>query len=83
MRVQTDEACVHRSVKVIGERIEEVAVLQLIWLMNYTLHHLKYFLITGLEACVTLQEKENSVTYVSHIRPRGAEIRQCLWFVVF
>ena len=44
----TDKACIHSSVKVIGECIENIAVFELIRLMNNPLHHLKYFLITVL-----------------------------------
>lgn len=49
-----DKACFHRSVKVIGEGIENIAVFELIRLMNNPLHHLKYFLITKLVSCITI-----------------------------
>lgn len=56
--VLTDKACIHSSVKVIGECIEYVAVFELIRLMNYPLHHFKYFLITKLVPCITWKRKK-------------------------
>lgn len=61
--VLTNKTCIHSSVKVIGECIENIGVFKLIWLMNNALHHLKHFLVTVLESCVTWRgNTERSVT---------------------
>lgn len=49
----TDKARIHSSVKVIGERVEHVAVFELVWLMNNPLHHLEDFLIASLVSRTT------------------------------
>lgn len=64
--VLTDKAGIHRSVKVIRERVEHIAVLELVRLMNNPLHHLKYFLITKLVSCITWRRNGDSgVNYAS------------------
>lgn len=56
----TDKTGIHRSVEVIGERVENVVVFELVWLMNNPLHHFKYFLITKLVSCITWRGNRDS-----------------------
>lgn len=66
--VLTDKASIHSSVKVIGECKENIAVFELIRLMNNPLHHLKYFLITKLVSCITWRgNRDSSVNYASYV----------------
>ena len=49
----TDEACIHSSVKVIGESVEDAAVLQFVRLVDDPLHHFEDLLVTQLVSCIT------------------------------